>query len=289
MPPLRPSRPSHKQSTSSSSSSESAPPPPSHRRKGVPRKAPARSMPYPSSSTSPAPPAPSGSSLLRLFLLQQSRPLDNLRFTPPPKQPATKNGKKKVVGTRDQLLPVQEGFGRGSRRTVKSALADDYLPLATSSHRGRSPGVKGKGKETYGGVGRGAYSAGGRRAGSATSSHFSPAAGAGGQSGISSPYYAAPSSYPAELLSVPGSSSSYSAAAGPSGKMSRAASAGGGAGGGGVQYSAGVPSPLARSFSANGTRDARARTPSNPNGAARVAELGGFGLDFSPTANYVAA
>ncbi|BGP18530.1 hypothetical protein JCM10213_002957 [Rhodosporidiobolus nylandii] len=275
MPPTRPSALSTSSSAMEAGTSSAPLSSSSRKRKGIPHKSPARTTPYPSTSSARASsnPQQSGTVLLRVLLSRPSSELEgNQRFKPPPALQQKKV--KKVLGQRDKLEPVQEGFGRG-HRTSRSALGAEYVDLSlfpgAAGVRGRSPGIKGKGREVAG-PGR-AQSAGGpvgRRAASASS----------GFSTNSHPY-AGPSSY--DHLAVPSTGSS-----GGYGRMARASSVNAAAAG---AYAVPVPSPLARSFSANGAvtneREARQRTPSGT-GVQRVAELGGQ-LEYSPTAGYVAA
>ncbi|GAA6031534.1 hypothetical protein JCM8097_006504 [Rhodosporidiobolus ruineniae] len=303
---MPPTRSHHAPSSSSASSSKSAVAPssasaPSHRRrKGVPKKSPtSTSTPSTPSSSAIAINAPV---LLKLLLrdgASSSASLDNRRFKLPAKPPV----KKVKQGQRDQLLPSNPSFGRGQRKTARS-LSDDFVdptlpsPAALSSvgtHRGRSPSTRvvGSGRGTpYGAAGAGTGGrATSRRALSAASEHayhdpyIAPYASAGPSSisygvqatngtatGKMSRAHSQSSANPHLAPPLPLSSSSTPAAQ--------------------YAYGAPVPSPLARSFSANGAvtsdREARQRTPSS-NGFARVAELGGHGLTYSPAANYVAA
>ncbi|GAA5832701.1 hypothetical protein JCM11251_005726 [Rhodosporidiobolus azoricus] len=294
---MAPTRSHPASSSSSSDASSSAHLAPSsassRRRKGIPHKAPTRNDTSTSTTTSSAK-SVNAPVLLRLLLstADSHSSLDNKRHRPvsPPVKTTKDVKKKSLVGARDVLPAVQEGYGRGNR-TSRRALSTDYLDLGqafppSASARGRSPGVaKGKAREVYGGRMPGSVGAnGGRRT---TSLNYA----AGNQ--------IPPYSYGvgADYLSVPPPAGSHPPS---TANMTRAASVGSSSAHhtrtsptmAAAAYAAPVPSPLARSFSANGAvtseREARSRIPS-ANGIARVAELGGHAFDYSPPAPYVAA
>ncbi|GAA6015047.1 hypothetical protein JCM10207_008712 [Rhodosporidiobolus poonsookiae] len=284
MPPSR----SHPSSSASSNSGDASAQPASRRRKGTPVKAPARAAPYPPSTSTPraAPSAVNAPVLLKLILRDADRPVsevDNRRHKVEVASSKLLMKKKTASGSRDVLLPAQEGFGRGHSRVRKAGLAADYIDLSAGfpGSRGRSPGARGKNKDLHPPPPHSsnprAYSAG---APPARPSH------------LNHPSY--PPSYASDYLAVPGPGPAST----NSGRMSRAVSAGGIAPvaaypATSAAYAAPVPSPLARSFSASGAtttdREARMRTPSNPHGVARVAELGGQGFDYALAPSYVAA
>ncbi|GAA5889297.1 hypothetical protein JCM6882_000699 [Rhodosporidiobolus microsporus] len=303
MPPTR----THAASSSSSSDASSSAHPSaasssssSRRRKGIPHKSPARTTTTaitgsPSASTSAS---VNGPVLLRLLLASSSRDsLDNKRHRPAESSAGSKLKlkKKSLVGARDVLPAVQEGYGRGNR-VGKRALNSDYVELgqafppssSAGAGRGRSPGAKGKARDVYGTLGRSAnLGAGGgtRRAASASTASLNYSAGTSS------------SAYHQQQHPTGGSYADYLAVPGSSGKMARAASVGSSVTRTSptmaAAYAAPVPSPLARSFSANGAvttdREARSRVPSSSSGIARVAELGGHAFDYSPSVPYVAA
>ncbi|GJN92605.1 hypothetical protein Rhopal_005640-T1 [Rhodotorula paludigena] len=269
-------RPSASRPAPSASSASTAPASSSLRkRKGIPHKAPARTAPYPTPTSS--------SQLLRVLLRDADRPsssLDNRRCVLPPPRSDRKQRKKPGIGSRDALPPAPEGYGRG-RRATNSALPSIFLAegdyeASTAGSRGRSPGAGVGSRRTAvssvrGGLGTSASRRGPtspRQQHQATMASTSAAAGAG--------YYAAPPYHHAAAAELP-----YhpSAAASPS-RMARALSAGAPHfvptppyfSTPPVQAAATVPSPLARSFSANGAeRVDRQRTPS---GLGRAVDLG---------------
>ncbi|BGP26523.1 hypothetical protein Rt10032_c11g4527 [Rhodotorula toruloides] len=277
-PAQRQSRP-----TSTSSTSLSGHAPTARRRKGVPVKSPGRSLAplAPSASTvagpGALPPTVNALHLLRVLLRDSDLPassLDNRRF-----KPAAEKVKKKKTSQRDTLPPALEGYGRGRRGTSLSAIAAaegdfDLSGAYAAMGRGRSPGAHapaGGRKGKANGV-QHHHSSSARRT-HHVPAHFQPYA------HTSSPYPPSTSAVPyadpsrmARALSAglahavqPASiTPPHHAHPQPSYPTLQASSA------------VPVPSPLARSFSANGAeRLARQRTPSGSNGVARVAELAG--------------
>ncbi|POY71628.1 hypothetical protein BMF94_5321 [Rhodotorula taiwanensis] len=325
----RTSRPATTSAPERSARADTATTTTTRKRKGTPCKAPSRTEPSLAPASTPI--------LVKVLLKERTRSvasLDNLRSASSAAAPSSPNGNKsgqvdederarkrrKKVAARDALLPSVEGYGRGKRAqsaTPAGTTADSDAPLYPArGARGRSPITAARRAASPGAAGV-AGLAGTSRPGSAYTQHYpihsSPLSppnqyrmhrsrSTGPAS--NSPTLASSSSSSARRLSppTPASRSPVMTASALNSTTATSPSLAPSAMSYGNAYAMGIsavsnPSPLAKSFSANGgtVADAvaaataaanamppppppRARTPSNTQangGAYRVAELSG--------------